>query len=395
MNAQLAPQKCQKFDDAVSILLLSQPFFGNLLLRMRHVIDPTIPTLCVNRQELRYNPTFMDTLADDEAVFVVAHEVMHQAWQHLPRLQHYMDTGIGPDGKPLDFRTMNQALDFPMNHALVVAKVGKPMPKEKFPLCLDPQRFPETMTPEEVYCELRKEQEKKGGKGGKGNEGEPLDEHDAEPGKGGEPDAITVADVLQAAEVHKAIRGTYPGGMERLLNSIRKPDKSPWARLRKFVTSGLPGADRTSWRRLQRRMIVRGIGLPGPVKMGAGTIGIVGDTSMSIGPEILNMFGGHMAAIMDDARPQQVRIYWTDTRVRQLDVVKTPSDLRRVFTKPIKGGGGTSMPDGVQAAVDDKCDIVVVLTDGETPFGSPSPVPVMWAITNQRIRAPHGETIHI
>ena len=385
-------RRSQRFDDAVSVLLLSQPFFGNLLLRMRHIPDESIPTLYVSRTELHYSPDFMDSLTEPEAIFVVAHEVMHQAWQHLPRLQHYIDTGVGPDGKALDRRLMNMALDFPMNHALVVAKIGQPMPKEKFPLCLDPKRFPETMTPEEVYCILAKEQEEQGGGGGGG---EPLDEHDSEPDKNGEPDAITPADILQAAEVHKAIKGCYPGGMERVLDKIRKPDKSPWARLRKFVTSGLPGADRTSWRRLQRRMIVRGVGMPGPVKQGAGVVGVVGDTSGSIGADTLNLFASHMAAIMDDARPLEVRIYWTDTRVNQLDVVKTPSELRRVFTHPIKGGGGTDMPVGVQAAIDDKCDIVVVLTDGYTGFGRASPVPVMWAITDHSIRAPHGETIHI
>ena len=384
-------RQSERFNDAVSILLLSQPFFGNLLLKMKHVVDDKIPTLYVSRRELHYNPDFLDSLDPDEAIFVVAHEVMHQAWQHLPRLQHYLETGVGPDGEAFDPDLYNQALDYPMNHALQVAGIGRPMPKEKFPLCLDAQRFPETMMPEEVYCILKQDQ--RSGKGG-GN-GKPLDEHDGEANKDGQPDAITPADILQAAEIHKAIKGAYPGGMERILNSIRKPDKSPWARLRKFVTSGLPGADRTSWRRLQRRMIVRGVGMPGPVQQGAGVVGVVADTSGSIYDDVLNLFGGHLAAIMDDARPLAVRIYWTDTKVNQLDVAKTPSDVRRILSNPVKGGGGTNMPRGVQAALDDKCDIIVVLTDGETPFGKPSPVPTMWAITNTSISAPHGETIHI
>lgn len=396
MTTQPPVRESERFNDAVSILLLSQPFFGNLLLKMKHVPDDKIPTLYVSRTELHYSPDFLDSLTEDEAIFVVAHEVMHQAWQHLPRLQHYIDSGIGPDGKQLDGKLFNMALDYPMNHSLVVSQVGTPMPKEKFQMCLDPKRFPETMTPEEVYCILRKEQEKNGGKGNKPGEGDqPLDEHDSAPAEDGQADAITPADVLQAAEIHKAIKGSYPAGMERLIGKIRKPDKSPWAILRQFVTSNLPGADRTSWRRLQRRMIVRGVGMPGPVSVGAGRIGIVGDTSGSIGQEMLNFFGSHMAAIMDDARPREVRIYWTDTEVNQTDIVKSSSDLRRVFTNPIKGGGGTNMPKGVQAALDDKCDIIVVLTDGYTPFGSPSPVPTLWAITSPDVDSPHGVTIHI
>ena len=380
-----------RFNDAVSILLLSHPFFGNLLLKMRHAPDDQIPTLYVSRSELHYNPDFMDTLTEDEAVFVVAHEVMHQAWMHLPRLQHYLDTGVGPDGKPLDPQLYNQALDYPMNHALVVGKVGRPMPKEKFPLCLDAKRFPESMTPEEVYCILKEDQ-----KNGRSDAGQkPLDIHDGAASEDGTGDPITAADVLQAAEIHKAIKGSYPAGLERLIGKIRKPDRSPWAILRKFVTSNLPGADRTSWRRLQRRMIVRGVGMPGPVADGAGIVGIVGDTSGSIGEEMLNLFASHMAAIIDDARPKEIRIYWTDTRVNQVDVVKASSDLRRVFTHPIKGGGGTDMPKGVAAAVEDKCNVIVVLTDGYTPFGKASATPTLWAITDHNIDAPHGTTIHI
>ena len=382
-----------KFEEAVSVLLLGQPFFGTLLMKMEHVKDEQIPTLCVNRHQLRYNPKFLDQLDLDESVFAVAHEVMHQAWQHLPRLEHYLKTGVGPDGHALDLEDFNRALDYPMNHALVVGKVGKPIAKEKFPICLDPQRFPESMTPEEVYCELRKDRQKNGGKGGdKG--GKALDQHDAMTGAD-EPSAITPADVLQAANSHKMIRGEYPAGMERLLGGLRKPDVSPWRRLRNFITTNLPGHDATSWRRLQRRMIVRNIGMPGRVAQGAGRVGLVADSSGSIDDEMLNLFAGHMAAIMDDAMPREVVVYWTDSRVHSREVIKSSSALRAYLGKGALGGGGTDMTRGVKAAEDDKCDAIVVLTDGYTPFCS-SAKPLLWAITSHAVTADgNGTTIHI
>lgn len=378
-----------KFDEAVAVLLLGQPFFGTLLMKMEHIQTEEVPTLCVNHNQLLYNQTFLDTLDLDETVFCVAHEVMHQAWQHLPRMSYYLNSGVGPDGQPLDVHLYNMALDYPINHALQVGKVGKPVDKKKFEICLDPQRYPETMTPEEVYCDLVK-QAKKGGGGGKGK---PLDQHDAQTGAE-DPQAITPADVLQAANQHKMIRGEYPAGIERLLGELRKPDVSPWRRLRNFITTTLPGHDTATWRRLQRRFIVRGIGMPGRVAQGSGRVGIVGDTSGSIGQEMLDLFGGHMAAIMADANPRDVVVYWTDAQVHSAEVIKSPTALRSYLSKGAKGGGGTDMTKGVRAAEIDKCDAIVVLTDGYTPFCD-SKTPVLWAITDHSVKAPSGVTIHI
>jgi len=379
------------FDEATMPLLFGQPFFSQLLLKMDIVETTQIPTACVTPSKLMYNPEFFAKLDLDEAIFVVAHEIMHLAWQHLPRLRAYLDSGVGPDGQPLDVRLFNMALDYPINHSLQVAGIGKPLDPKKGNICLDPKRFPETMMPEDVYCELKKEQKKNGCKGKDQPQGA-LDEHG--PGEPGEKQAVTPADVIQAAEQHKRIRGAYPAGIERLLGEIRKPDHSPWAMLRQFITTSLPGHDATTWRRLQRRQIVRGIGMPGTVSQGAGRIGLVVDTSGSIGDEMLALFAGHMAAIMADARPRDVVVYWTDAEVHSNEVIKTPSQLRAYLQKGAKGGGGTDMPAGVRAAEQDKCDAIVVLTDGYTPFCD-SPKPVMWAITSHNVTSPHGKTVHI
>ncbi|MCJ5260229.1 hypothetical protein LNT18_29100, partial [Klebsiella pneumoniae] len=243
-------------------LMLAQPFFATPLLKLRHVEDDTLnpPSMTVTPREIRYHPEFIARCTIDEAMFVLCHEVLHMAWDHLPRVRHYLTAGHGPDGKPLDPRLFNQAMDFPINAALVEGNVGSP--PAWWPLCLDPRRFPSSMTPEEVYCLLRKEQQ---GGGGGGGGGEPLDTHDPTDTSEGAAPAITPADVLQAAQVHKALRGKAPAGMERLLDAMRRPDVSPWRRLRQFITKSLPGHDATSWRRLQRRMIVRRIGVPGRV----------------------------------------------------------------------------------------------------------------------------------
>jgi predicted metal-dependent peptidase len=182
--------------------------------------------------------------------------------------------------------------------------------------------------------------------------------------------------------------------MERLLGELKKPEISPWRKLRNFIVKSLPGFDATSWRRLQRRLIVRRIGVPGRVAVGAGKVGVIVDTSGSIGQDVLNVFGGHMASIIEDAMPELLRVYWVDARVHRIDDVKNGTQLRALLAKPVPGGGGTDMRKGIQAAEIDKCDAIVVLTDGYTPFCG-STKPLMWAITSHNIKAPSGTTIHI
>lgn len=373
------------FDEAVSVLLFSQPFYATLLLKMEHVEDRTLnpPTACVNGRQVRYHPEFFARLSLDEAVFVVAHEVLHLAFMHLPRMRHYIQSGAGPDGKPLDVHLFNVALDYPVNATLTVAKVGQ-MPKLA---CLDMKRFPETMSPEEVYVELRKDQDK--GKAAPS----PMDGHESEE-HADDADSITPADVLQAAQQHKAIKGEMPAGLERMLGEIKRPSQSPWAILRTFTTNSLPGSDATTWRRLQRRQAVRGVGMPGRSQQGAGHVGIVVDTSGSIDQKMLDLFGGHMAAIMADARPVDIKLYWTDAKVHRVDTAKSPSDLRVILSKKVPGGGGTDMPKGVRAAEKDKCDAIIVLTDGYTGFCG-SNKPLLWAITTTVVATGNGKTIHI
>ncbi len=378
-----------KFEDALGALLLGQPFFGTLLMKLKHVPDPALdpPTMAVGNSQIRYHPDFVEKMDIDEIVFGLAHEVMHVAWQHLPRMIHYSRMGIGPDGKEMDWDRYNRAADYPINDGLVKAGIGKPIDKSKMQICLDP-KFPETMTPEEVYCLLPPSDSDKG----KGMPG-PMDGHDHQQGTD-DPNAITPADIIQAANIHKAVRGELPGMVERIIGELRRPDQSPWAILRNFVTSNLPGHDRSSWKRLQRKYAVRGIGMPGRVSMGAGRVGVVIDTSGSIGQDMLNLFASHMGAIITDAMPRDVKIYWVDAKLHRVDDAKNVTDLRRILSKKIPGGGGTDMRIGVAAAEKDKCDSIVVLTDGYTPFCD-SKKPLMWAITSDVKAEGNGRTISI
>lgn len=387
------------YDDARFALMLSQPFFGTLLNKVPHVVNHNVPTLYVTPYEIGYNPAFIAQLTDDEAMFCIAHEIMHMAWGHLPRMEGFQKSKIGPDGKPYNARKMNMAADYPINYSLKKAGVGSPPDAARlgFKICLD-DKYTDEMTPEEIYCLLKDPPPQ--GAGGNGS----MDDHqpgEPSPGDGegggqgnGAPPPIGPADVIQAAEAHKAIRGEYPAGMDRLIKALKRPPDSPWAILRQFVTSQFRGNDASTWRRLHRRLVTRGIGAPGRVAHGTGHIAVVCDTSGSIDDDMLQFFGGHMAAIMDDARPEKVSILWTDAKVHRVDTVKSSADLRTTLSKKVPGGGGTDMPKGVRRAEDLKANVIIVLTDGYTPFCN-SDTPLIWAITTANIKPEGLRHIHI
>lgn len=398
-----------KFDDAVNALLLSQPFFGHLLMKFTFKATDHVPVAAVDATTMYHNPKAFDLMDNDEAIFVVAHEVMHCVWGHFPRLKHYHELGIGPDGKAFDMARMNRAMDYPLNASLVASKIGKVVSDKVMHAmfgpgassCLDPAKFPPTMTPEEAYC-LLAEEGQGGGGGGSGKPGsggaQPFDSHEesmgADPSQPTSP--IDPTDVLAAANIARMCKGNLPVGVDRLIDSLRRPDTSPWAMLRQFIARAMSGHDTSTWRRLNRRLITRGIGVPGRVAHGVRHVAIIVDTSGSIDGPVLELFGGHMAAILQDARPEQVSVLWTDAAVHRIDTVRNIGELASLLSKPVPGGGGTDMCKGVRAAetLTPTPDAIVVLTDGYTPFCD-SKVRTVWAITTAGIDSPHGETIHI
>src|ERR1700754_3522838 len=151
------------FDDTVTAVLISQPFYGELLMKYKHTPTSTIPTAAVSRTELMYNPEFWDKLTDDEGVFVLSHEIQHVVYAHLDDLYIGGESGLGPDGKRFEMDRMNRAMDYIVNDFLVVHNIGK-MPS----IGLHSTNFPYTMSPAAVYKQLPSDpnKDKKGpGKG--------------------------------------------------------------------------------------------------------------------------------------------------------------------------------------------------------------------------------------
>lgn len=66
-------------------LLVKYPPFGSILANTNFVADSTLKTAGTDGENIYYNPRFIESLTNDEQLFVFAHEVCHIAFNHIFR----------------------------------------------------------------------------------------------------------------------------------------------------------------------------------------------------------------------------------------------------------------------------------------------------------------------
>ncbi|MFM0197247.1 hypothetical protein PQQ65_29495, partial [Paraburkholderia strydomiana] len=77
MDARISKQR--------TALVLDQPFFGALALRLKVVEDPSCKTFWTDSVSIGYNPSYLSQLNDLQTRGVLAHEVLHVAGGHCWR----------------------------------------------------------------------------------------------------------------------------------------------------------------------------------------------------------------------------------------------------------------------------------------------------------------------
>ena len=362
INAQAA----HKLTVARSQLILSQPFFGMLALRLRLVERADIKTLAVDGKNVFYNPDFVLGLTDTLCRSAMAHEVMHCVFDHITRC------GAREPKK------WNYAGDYVINQLLHDAgfEIGEGW-------LLD-ARY-KGMHADEVYSLLPDNPENNGkGQG-------PLDE--MMPGGDGTSSAADATEwkiaTIQAAAAAKAV-GKLPGSLQRFVEDSARPQVDWRDRLRQFMTQ--TSKDDYSWARPNRRYLSARLYLPGLYSENMGPVVVGIDTSGSIDGKTLQAFGGEIRALVQAVRPSEVHIVYCDAEVNHVDVFSPYDEMK--FAP--HGGGGTDFRP-VAAYVQEKNlspECVVYLTDGYGPFPEQQSAPWLWCMTTDVV-APFGETIRI
>lgn len=367
-------------------LLLQHPFFATLLLSTPMIEDKSIGTAATDMKTIMYNPDFFDTLSGEVIEFVLAHEVAHIVFEHGVRLQSR------------DARLWNIACDYAIN--LILRDSGFAL----HPECLIDSKY-EGMSAEQIYELFQKSPPKRRGHGNK----QPSNGAGQEQGQGDtlpqdvlgqdvrEPQVANKDEmsriqrsiqqrVAQAAMMAK-MAGKLSAQLERLVHEILNP-VVPWPDvLREYMTRIIQ--DDENWSRRNRRY--GDVYLPARYSQKMGDVVIIGDVSGSIGQPEFDRLASEISAIADMLRPESVRVVWADTEVVKEETFECGEPL---VLKPC-GGGGTDMRVPLAHVTQYDPQVVVLITDGYTPWPTGEPdFPLVVCCTTD-VNVPVGQVVRV
>jgi predicted metal-dependent peptidase len=389
----------EKMVKARTGMVLNQPFFASLALRLRLKEDESCETLWTDGHTLGFNPKFVDGLPLDQVKGIIAHEVMHLACAHHTRRGER------------DQKKWNVAGDYAINQILEDSKIELPEGH-----LIDPAFI--GMASEQIYGRIPDPPPRtspgsgdpNGGQGPDQNHGQGQEPGNQDPGKCGEvrdakgpqgqdlsPAEKTQEEqnwkiaTAQAATQAKAM-GDLPGGIARMVGEIMAPHVDWREVLRRFVDQS--ARNDYTWTRPNRRYLHAGLYLPALYSETLPPIVIAVDTSGSIDSEMLDRFASEMTAILQEHKTS-CNVLYCDTEIAGVESF-TSEDL------PLKlnpqGGGGTDFRPPFawvdKQGITPAC--LIYLTDMFCHrFPDPPDYPVLWAKTEDYGEAPFGEEVRI
>lgn len=382
-------------------IVIQHPFFATLLLPMRIVSDPALPTFastnCVDR--ISYNPAWTRALTLKQLGYVLMHEVAHIALLHALRKgarEHdrwnraadlagnaMLDEVEGSNGQPLYERPERVSVPGLGVCSLLTADWAK------------------GLSAEEIYDRLPAH-EQDGGRGGQfgnshrhasgsqsDNTGQPGSTCHLEPSAGLTADQIEqLTDrVVAAHEAWTASqqRGTMPAHLLRLIARLRAA-KVPWQRiLRQYAGAALAKEDFSLFPPHHRWLHQKDLIRPSCRSERMGQLAVAIDTSGSIGQQTLQTFVSEIAAL--HTLSEETLILTCDAAIHQ--VIRTQEAPRFLASMEFQGGGGTSHVPVFEWLREHRVhpDLLVALTDLHSDYPDRKPsYPVVWCTIEE-----HGD----
>lgn len=368
------------------------PYISHLLfsLRLVPVADGSLDTLAVDAGwRLYFNEEYVLGLTVAHLATDLQHEAMHCMLNHHERFKALRDADP-------DHRLFNIAGDCGINHIIEesgfeFSKADPPVRYKDFP------KINETMTTERAYFILKEEKEKEpsGGTGSK-----PQPNHDCGSISGGAARDYEIAPDDESApaaseEVKAVVRSkvvgdietssksgiSVPGGLIRWAEDFRNP-KVNWrqqlaVRIRVALANKAGRRDYSMMRPSRREQGLAKTGdqirLPAMRQPSDPKTTVIVDTSGSITQELLKTLLAEVIGITKAVGSAHgVVVIPCDSSAYAATKVRKASDLQKL---QLPGGGGTDMREGLAAAlaIKPRPDVVVVVTDGYTPWPSSKP----------------------
>ena len=395
VNAPLTAE--QRIQKAV-VAILNEPRFvalsGVLMLGSRTTADdkPHITTAATDGRDEYYCRAFVDSLSDPELRFLILHETYHKMFRHLITWAHLYK---------IDPRLANMACDYVINLLIVdMCSDGFAVMPEGGLL----DRKYVNMDTAKVFWLLHEDQDgDDGGDGGDGGDtGESLDHHDWEGAQDmSEAEAKQLAqDIDQALRQGLMSAGKMGSGGNRKLEELLTPEVDWRDVLREFVSETCRGNDDSTWRRPERRAMVRGILRPSGISERTEELILANDLSASVSRE-LGKYMGEIAELIRTVNVKRVRVLYWDTKVCREEVYgeggTAPIEQLVSSTQPT-GGGGTDVRCVHEYIAEHRLDpsAVVVFTDGYLSSWGTWAHPLLWCIVgNSSAKPTTGRYVHV
>lgn len=389
-------------------LILDNPFFGALAMRLKMVEDPGCGTAWVDGYTLGYDPQYVESLTHEQVITLLAHEVMHCALGHPwrrggrepRRFNVAADYAINPELKNSGFSVISGWLLDPQYEGKSAEWIY--------------DRLPVSESQEGQQQESGENAGQSGADGsGEGNEGaDGSGEQNPQPGESNGADraigegGCDVRDApsdrpegeeewkqaVQTAAAAAQARGDLPGSMQRFAKAVAQPIVDWRSVLRRFVQ--MNAHTDYSWSRPNKRYMASGLYLPALQNAESlGPIAVVIDTSGSVDDVTLGQFEAELRAIIEETRPERTHVIYCDAAVSSIEVFE-PDDIVELKAQ---GGGGTDFRPAIKAAeqLDDEPVCLLYLTDLYGTHTQEAPdFPVLWVSTG-KTHAPYGEVVNV
>lgn len=310
-------------------LLLRHPFFGNMATRLK-IQDGSdwCKTAATDGRSIFFNREFFEPLTTKQIEFVIAHEILHNVFDHMGRRENR------------NHKIFNIAADYCVNGQLIRDRIGDNI--TSIQIFHDPKYY--GWSAEQVYDEIfqkmdEEELEKLG---------QLLDEHiDWENNDGsGRPsyskeDLKAIRDEIREATMQAAQAagaGNTPASVARMIKDLTEP-KMNWREILRQQIQSVIRNDYTFMRPNRKGWHMNAI-LPGTNFDETIDICVAIDMSGSIGDAQAKDFLTEIKGIMDEYKDFKLKLWCFDTLVyNEADFDGYNAD--EFMNYEVKGGGGT------------------------------------------------------
>lgn len=361
----------EKLAKARTRVVMRSPFFASVLLGMDLKIDASLkpPTAATNGTSVFIHPDAITRWSVEEVCGVLVHEVMHVAMLHPWRKGSR------------NHKKANHAMDYAINP--IIAEAGFALPPEG----LDGTPY-KGKSFEEIYNILPDPPPDDGSGQGDGDQFDNCMDAPGNEQERQQSEAEAKVRITQAANQAKA-QGNLPASLAGLVEQALAPKVDWREELRRYMTQVLKNDQ--SWNRGQRRFLAQGMYLPALHNPGMGRVVVGIDTSGSIVARV-GEFLDEVQSICDECKPECVTVIQCDARVTAVDHYADGEKLKA----DVHGGGGTDLREIYKAvdAMDDVPAVMVVLSDGQTPWMDAAPNYPHITVTTAD-ECPYGDNIKL